>query len=54
MIGSKVVTDELMDKRVIVKKIREESMTEADLEKYLNKLPDLSGNVEEIIIEREA
>jgi len=54
VIGSKVVTDELKDKRVISKKIREGSMKEEELGRYLKELSDLSENAEEIFIEEEA
>jgi len=53
VIGSKVVSGAIMDKRVVSKKILEGSMAVEDLEKHLNELPDLSGSAEEVTIEEE-
>jgi hypothetical protein len=53
VIESKVATDELMDKRIMEKKIQEGSMKREVLDTYRNNLPDLSENAEEIIIGKE-
>lgn len=53
MIESKVATDELMDKRIVEKKILEGSMKREDLDAYRNNLPDIFENAEEITIGKE-
>ncbi|HPX12190.1 MAG TPA: hypothetical protein PKY58_04305 [Syntrophales bacterium] len=53
MIESKVATDELMDRRIVEKKIREGSIQGEVLDDYRRSLPDLCENAEEIVIGRE-
>ncbi len=45
--------DKIIDKRVIEKKLRTGDITEEQLNEYLDKLPDVSDNAEEFVIELE-
>lgn len=42
-----------MDRRIIERKLMNGRMSEKELKKYLSKLPDVSGNAEEVLIEME-
>jgi len=42
-----------LDKRIIEKKLIEGKITEENLEEYLARLPDVSDNAEEIIVDME-
>ena len=45
--------EKIMDKRIIEKKLRTEEITKEQLKEYLDKLPDVSDNAEEFVIELE-
>ncbi|MBN2515127.1 MAG: hypothetical protein JXC33_03735 [Deltaproteobacteria bacterium] len=48
----KIILDEkTMDKRIIEKMIQAGNITEEEIKTYLESLPDLSENAEEIIVE---
>ena len=52
MVEKKIILDEkTMDKRIIEKMIQAGNITEEEIKTYLESLPDLSENVEEIIVE---
>jgi len=42
-----------MDRRVIERKLLGGQLSEKELKKYLSKLPDVSDNAEEVVIEME-
>ena len=42
-----------MDRRIIERKLLGGRLSEKELKKYLSKLPDVSDNAEEIIVEME-
>ena len=42
-----------MDRRIIDRKLMHCQITDKELKKYLTKLPDLSANAEQVIIEME-
>ncbi len=42
-----------MDRRIIERKLMNGRMSEKELKKYLSKLPDVSENAEEVLIEME-
>ena len=45
--------EKIMDKRIIEKKLRTEEITKEQLKEYLDKLPDVSDNAEEFVVELE-
>lgn len=48
-----LLDDKIMDKRIIEKRLRTEEITKEQLKGYLDKLPDVSDNAEEFVIELE-
>jgi hypothetical protein len=42
-----------MDRRIIERKLLRGQISEKELKKYLSKLPDISDNAEEVLIEME-
>ncbi len=42
-----------MDRRIIERKLLNGRLSEKELKKYISKLPDVSDNAEEIIVEME-
>lgn len=52
LVEKKIILDEkTMDKRIIEKMIQAGNITEEEIKTYLESLPDLSENAEEIIVE---
>ena len=49
----KLLDNKIIDKRIIEKKLRTNEITEEQLKEYLDKLPDVSDNAEEFVIELE-
>lgn len=45
--------DPKFDRRTLERLIREGALTHAEVEKYLEKLPDEKANAEEVVIEEE-
>lgn len=54
MVEKKIMLDEkIMDKRIIEKMIQTGKITEEAIKTYLERLPDVSENAEEIIVDME-
>jgi hypothetical protein len=48
-----MLDDKMMDKRIIEKMIQTGKITEEEIKTYLERLPDVSENAEEIIVDME-
>jgi hypothetical protein len=54
LVEKKIMLDEkIMDKRIIEKMIQTGKITEEAIKTYLERLPDVSENAEEIIVDME-
>lgn len=54
MVKKKVILDDkTMDKRIIERMIQTGTITAEEIQKYLEDLPDMSENAEEIIVDME-
>ena len=51
MAKEQTVIDEGMDRRIIERKLMHGQMTDRELKKFLAKLPDVSANAEQVVIE---